>query len=116
MTDLRTKHGLIDAPPVYEVEPDFDRPFGWQKPKGLYCQTPTRYIVFDTPETEKIAIKCAQGQGQKWEVETGHWRVEEDKSKMRQRMEGAGLEFTPLGREYLNSPVIYRISQKAKMA
>ncbi|MBF0678425.1 MAG: hypothetical protein IR164_05725 [Devosia sp.] len=69
-------------------------------------------ICFDTRETEKIALSCAQGEGQKWQIQRASWDVENDTSKMRERMEERGLSVEPLGKRYIDGPTIYRISQR----
>lgn len=106
----RAKYGLVD-PPLYEDE-EID---SFHRAKGIYKEYVRGYsysICFDTYETQKIALSCAQGEGQKGQIQHAYWNVEKDTSKMRQRMEERGLSVAPLGKRYIDGPTIYRISQK----
>ncbi|WEJ32752.1 hypothetical protein [Devosia sp. SD17-2] len=105
----RAKYGLVD-PPLYE-----DEGHQHQRAKGIRKEHGGSYgfsICFDTRETEKIALSCAQGEGQKWQIQRASWDVENDTSKMRERMEERGLSVEPLGKRYIDGPTIYRISQR----
>lgn len=94
MSALRQKHGLIDTPPVYADQPDAS-PFlnTEKKEKPLYAglSAPRRHIVFDSCQSEEVALRCAHGEGQKVLIRNGIMDVERDKSKLRQRIEDAGL-------------------------
>lgn len=93
----------IRNPPRYLDEPAVD-----------YAGRLRRFIVFDTFETEQIAVSCTRSIGQRAEIEDGFWRVDEDNSKLRQRIEAKGLHFEPLGRPYINSSTVYLISNPRK--
>ncbi|GHA19241.1 hypothetical protein GCM10007989_13420 [Devosia pacifica] len=101
MNNHRTMHGLIDPEihmPGESVPPN----------KTIYGKGHTT-IVFDSYETEKAALEIAWGDRQRRAIMERRWDVDGKEWNLRQRMERAGFEFEALGREYVNSPMIYKI-------
>lgn len=105
---MRDDNGLIDPEefcPGMTVAPN----------KALY-DSGSITVVFDDPRTLRSALRLAHGDRQRWELRCGTWNVDAEKWKLRERLESAGFEFEALGREYIDSPIVYRISRPLRDA
>lgn len=75
----------------------------------------SQLIRFDTPQSASAAWHFAFGAAQKLSLGSQTWDVDGDKTmrRVRERMEAAGFEFLPDGRDCLTCPTKYLIRRKS---